>query len=131
KTEADMQHVIKYAESSDGTHWRRDGSVVLGFDGPGEYALCRPWVVRDADRLRMWFCHRGGAYRIGYAESADGLEWARHPDRIGIDVTPGEWDGEMIGYPCVFGHNERRYLLYNGNRYGATGFGIAVEELGP
>ena len=45
-----------------------------------------------------------------------------------IDVSPGGWDGEMIGYPCVFEHRGRRYMLYNGNRYGATGFGAAIEE---
>ena len=126
KTEADMRHVIKYAESDDGLHWRRDGSVAVGFEEPGEYAICRPWVVRDGGRLRMWFCHRGAAYRIAHAESADGLKWTRRPP--GIDVTPGGWDGEMIGYPCVFEHRGRRYMLYNGNRYGATGFGAAIEE---
>jgi hypothetical protein len=74
----------------------------------------------------MWFCHRGAAYRIAHAESADGLHWVRRPPDI--DVTPGDWDGEMIGYPCVFEHQGRRYMLYNGNRYGATGFGVAIEE---
>jgi len=32
----------------------------------------------------------------------------------------------MVEYPFVFEHNGLRYMLYNGNSYGKTGFGIAV-----
>jgi hypothetical protein len=128
RTEADMRHVVKYAESPDGLRWTRTGEAAVGFEEACEYALCRPWVVKDADRYRMWLCGRGTAYRLKYAESIDGRNWTRRPDRVGIDVTPGEWDGEMLAYPCVFDHGGRRYLLYNGNRYGATGFGVAIEE---
>jgi hypothetical protein len=34
----------------------------------------------------------------------------------------------MIEYPCVFDHDRRRYMLYNGNDYGRTGIGLAVLE---
>jgi hypothetical protein len=34
----------------------------------------------------------------------------------------------MIGYPCVFDHGGRRFLLYAGNDFGATGFGLAIQE---
>jgi hypothetical protein len=39
---ADMRHLIKYAESADGIHWRRDDVVAVDFDFPGEYARCKP-----------------------------------------------------------------------------------------
>jgi hypothetical protein len=122
----DMDHVIKYAESVDGLHWRRDGVIALGLDRPGEYTLCRPWVVRDGGVYRMWFCHRGAAYRLGYAESADGWHWHRRPAEVGIDVSGAGWDSEMLAYPSVFRHRGRWHLLYTGNRYGRTGFGLAV-----
>jgi len=32
----------------------------------------------------------------------------------------------MVEYPFVFDHKGGRYMLYNGNGYGRTGFGIAV-----
>ena len=127
-TEASMRHVIKAAESDDGVAWRRDGATAVGFERPGDYALCRPWVVADGPVHRMWYAHRGDRYRIGYAESADGRTWVRQDHRVGIDVTPGDWDGEMVCYPCVFDHGGARYMLYNGNRYGAAGFGLAVLE---
>jgi hypothetical protein len=122
---------IKYAESDDGLTWRRDGRVAIDF-GPAEYAIGRPCVVRDSDCYRMWYSYRGDAYRIGYAESPDGLSWTRHDDRAGIDVSPGGWDSEMIEYAAVFNHAGRRWMLYNGNGYGGSGLGLAVlEDDGP
>lgn len=76
----------------------------------------------------MWYSHRGNHYRIGYARSENGEDWTRYDNDVGIDVTPGDWDGEMIEYPFVFEHKERRYMLYNGNGFGLSGFGLAVWE---
>jgi hypothetical protein len=123
---SDMRHVIKYAESPDGIEWSASGHIAIDADEPGEYALSRPCVLRDADRYRMWFCGRGSSYRIKYAESDDGLVWTRTSDCAGLDVSPTGWDSEMIEYPCVFDHDGRRYALYTGNGYGRTGFGLAV-----
>jgi hypothetical protein len=116
---------IRYAESDDGISWRRDGHVSVDYAGPGEHAFSRPCVVRDGDVYRMWFSVRGDAYRIGYAESPDGLEWERRDEQAGISSS-GEWDSEMQAYPSVFDDGGRRYLLYNGNDYGRTGIGWAV-----
>jgi hypothetical protein len=117
---------IRYAESDDGLEWRREGAVSIDYGSEDEYAIARPCVVRDGDTYRMWFCHRGQAYRMGYAESGDGVSWVRDDARAGIDVSADGWDSEMIGYPCVFDHGDRRYLLYNGNGYGRTGIGWAA-----
>jgi hypothetical protein len=73
----------------------------------------------------MWFSKRGTSYRIGYAESTDGLDWRRMDSEVGIDVSPSGWDSEMVEYPCVFDAAGRRWMLYNGNGYGRTGIGLA------
>jgi predicted GH43/DUF377 family glycosyl hydrolase len=125
----DMRHLIKYAESADGIRWERRGVVAVDFDDPAEYAICKPCVLRDADRYRMWFCSRGDAYRIRCAESPDGVRWTRL-DAAGIDVSPAGWDDRMIEYPCVFDHGGRRYMLYAGNDYGRSGFGLAILDEG-
>jgi len=117
---------IKYATSEDGIHWLRKGVVAIDYACEAEVAISRPSVVRDPDMWRMWYSHRGQAYRIGYAESEDGIHWTRHDAASGIDVSSQGWDSEMIEYPFVFDHAGRRYMLYNGNGYGATGFGLAV-----
>ncbi len=78
----------------------------------------------------MWYSYRGGdcTYRIGYAESSDGLQWIRMDETIGMDVSNNGWDSEMVCYPFVFDHKDITYMLYNGNSYGKTGMGLAVWE---
>jgi hypothetical protein len=78
----------------------------------------------------MWYSRRGESYRIGYAESADGLSWERRDAEAGIDVSSAGWDAEMICYPFVFDAEGERWMLYNGNGYGASGIGLAVLEEG-
>ncbi|MDR3088446.1 MAG: hypothetical protein LBU39_01340 [Desulfobulbaceae bacterium] len=102
--------------------------VAIDFAHDGEHAIARPSVLRDPDGWKMWYSFRGETYRIGYAESPDGLVWTRLDEQAGIDVSATGWDTEMIEYPFVFDHAGRRYMLYNGNGYGKTGFGLAVLE---
>lgn len=65
------------------------------------------------------------AYRMGYAESVDGLHWQRMDGAMGLDVTPGAWDGESIEYAAVVDVADRTLCFYNGNDFGVTGFGVA------
>ncbi|AZG13611.1 hypothetical protein EHF44_09190 [Cupriavidus pauculus] len=117
---------IRYATSDDGIHWQRDGTVAIDYASDAEVAISRPSVIRDPDCWRMWYSHRIDRYRIGYAESDDGIHWVRKDEESGIEVSESGWDADMIEYPFVFDHAGRRYMLYNGNGYGATGFGLAV-----
>ena len=119
---------IKYAESKDGIIWNREGIVAIGYIDDSEYAISRPSVIRDQDCWRMWYSFRGNNYRIGYAESQDGQKWTRLDHLAGISVSKTGWDSEMIEYPFVFDHKRERYMLYNGNGYGKTGFGLAILE---
>ena len=123
-----MSHVIKYAESDDGLSWRRTGAIAIGALSAQEYAIAKPCVMRDDGLYRMWYSHRGDAYRIGYAESADGLSWERRDDQVGIGVSEHGWDSQSVQYACVFRHRGQDYMLYNGNQYGRTGFGLAIRE---
>ena len=81
--------------------------------------------------LEMWFSYRTGRgtpYQIGYASSDDGNNWDFRPDKSGINISPAGWDSEMIEYPFVFDHEGDRFLIYNGNGFGKTGFGLAILE---
>jgi hypothetical protein len=125
----DVPHAFKHAESADGVQWCRDHRrLCLGGALAGDCAFTKPCVLRDPDCYRMWYCHRGVHYQLGYGESEDGLAWSRHDDRIGIAPSADGWDSESLAYPCVFDHDGQRFLLYNGRRFGATGFGLAVSE---
>jgi len=124
----DMHHVIKHATSLDGLVWARDKETAVGFKDAAEYALARPTVVIDGGIYRMWFACRGERYRLGYCESRDGLSWHRRDDMVGLEPAAEGWDSEMVCYPCVFQHAGRLYMAYNGNGYGKSGFGLAVQE---
>ena len=117
---------LKYAESNDGVNWQRNGQVAIDFKSDDEYAISRPSVIKEGNQYKMWFSARGETYRIGYAVSDDGIEWNRMDDKVGIDVSESGWDSDMIEYPYVFSHEGDTYMLYNGNGYGKTGFGLAV-----
>jgi hypothetical protein len=120
---------IKYAESVDGRHWKREGTVSIDYASPDEYAFGRPCVVRDGDRYRMWYSYRGDRYRIGYAESRDGIAWTRMDATNVLSASAdGAWDSEMVTYPLVFEHRSRWHMLYNGNDYGRTGIGLATAD---
>jgi hypothetical protein len=120
--------VIRHATSPDGLHWRADEHICIAPDLENEYAVGRPWVIRESGLFRMWYSirSRDEGYTIGYAESGDGIHWERRDQDVGIAKSADGWDSEMICYPAVFDQGGVRYMLYNGNRCGRTGFGYAV-----
>lgn len=126
---------IKYAESLDGIRWKRDGIVAIDFKSPAEAGIVRASVLHEGNLYRMWYSYRNAldyrtdsanSYRIGYAESTDGRRWRRMDETAGIDVSPEGWDSEMIEYPHVIDHDSKKYMFYNGNTFGETGFGYAT-----
>jgi len=124
----EMVHAIKHARSTDGRSWRRDGRTVLAPIGGDEFALSRPCVLHDSDGWHMWYCRRLANYRLGYAQSRDGEVWTRRDDLVRFVGDTGTWETEAACYPSVFDFSHRRYMFYNGNGYGRTGFGLAVLE---
>lgn len=129
----EMLHVINYASSADGHTWSRQG-LVVPYEIGGVQAFSRPTVVGDLGAgFEMWFSYRSGSrekYRIGHALSKEGRKWELSLGATGIAVSAEGWDSEMIEYPFVLDHKGLRYMLYNGNGYGRTGFGLAVLEQG-
>nr|WP_315473112.1 hypothetical protein [uncultured Undibacterium sp.] len=131
---AEPRYHLKYAESADGIHWRRHGKIAIDFKDDEEAAVARASVLKSGDIYQMWFCYRklvnyssdrNASYRIGYAESNDGISWQRRDDLAGITLSEDGWDSFMQAYPDVFVHFGQTYMLYNGNGFGQTGIGIA------
>jgi hypothetical protein len=127
----EMVHVINYATSGDGHHFERKG-LALPFQAGVAQAFSRPTVTgSESEGFDMWFSYRSGSgqtYRIGYARKDPGAQWQLRLGETGLDVSASGWDSEMIEYPFVFDHKGERYMLYNGNRFGQSGFGLAVLE---
>jgi predicted GH43/DUF377 family glycosyl hydrolase len=118
---------LRYLESKDGINWGKEGKVCLDLDPESEYGFGRPFVIKENDLYKMWYSIRSvnKGYRIGYAESLDGINWNRQDNRVGIDVSEQGWDSEMICFSCIQKTKYGSYMFYNGNNYGETGFGVA------
>lgn len=124
-------YVIKYAHSENGIEWVRPEGICI--NPVHELEACsRPSVVRDGDVYRMWYSSRScvdfrggrGSYRLGYAESRDGITWQRRDETLDFP-PPDAWDVEMQAYPYVVDVLGKRYMFYNGNGFGRSGFGLA------
>jgi len=119
---------IRYLESPDGTDWPDAGHLVLPVALANEHGFGRPDVHRTATGWHMHYSIRQRSparYRLGYAESPDGLHWQRLDERIGLDVSPNGWDADAVEYSAEIQAGGRTWLLYNGNDFGVTGFGAA------
>ena len=66
-------------------------------------------------------------YRIGYAESADGIKWDRK-DNTNISVSKSGFDSKMMEYASVIKYKNKYIMFYNGNNYGFDGIGLAVSK---
>jgi predicted GH43/DUF377 family glycosyl hydrolase len=119
---------MRYLESTDGVNWGKSGTVCLDIANEDEYGFGRPFVIRENGIYRMWYSIRtiSKGYRLGYAESTNGLNWIRKDKQVGIDISENGWDSQMICYSCIQKTKYGTYMFYNGNNYGETGFGVAV-----
>lgn len=88
---------LGYAESEDGLHWQEHprNPILRAADLPWGSAWQTPHVLYDADEdcYKMWFIkadsRRGKdnevlffTQKLGYATSADGLDWTVHPQAL-------------------------------------------------
>ena len=134
----DRTYKIGHATSMDGIEWKKeDGRQIIPDKLNSDESMALPSVIRFGGSYHMFFCyrefsdfrktsHRG--YRIGYAYSDDLDTWTRDDANVGLDVSNGTWDSDMLCYPHVFECDETIYMLYNGNEFGRYGFGIAELE---
>jgi len=120
---------LRYQESTDGIRWESKGRLSLALTGEDEHGFGRPWVIkRGPNDYQIFYSIRRrsfAAYRLGYAESQDGIHWVRKDEEMGLNVSPGEFDSDAIMYSAVISVGDRTYCFYNGNNFGEQGFGVA------
>lgn len=128
KTKPESFFSINLAYSLDGIQWSR---TFLKTVQPNieETIVARPSVLYENNFYHMWYStKKSGRYSLGYAVSQDGERWTRKDAEIEIFGPDSGWDSEQICYPYVFIHKGKKFMLYNGNGYGKTGFGLAILE---
>ena len=126
KSAIEPRYHIRNAWSKDGIDWERNGSIAID-STLEEECVARPSVSKTQGGYKMFFCARGATYRIGYAESPDGINWEKPNDGFQFIPSGKKWDDEMQCYPCHFVHNEQEYMVYSGNSYGQGGLGLAIK----
>ena len=128
--EARPRYELRHVRSADGLDWPGAGTVCME-PREDELGFGRPGILRRDDALSMWYGRRAlsGAYELGFATSRDGLAWERHDDEAHLERgSAGSWDSEMVGLSSLLETPDGTYLFYNGNGYGATGFGVAIAD---
>lgn len=132
----EISYHIKYAESDNGIDWERNNISCILPQHQFE-ATARPCVIIEDGIYKMWYSRRDirnfrtnkeMGYRAGYAESYEGKTWKRLDEYVGIEPSERGWDSEAIAYPFVYIYQGQKYLLYNGNGFGKSGFGYAVDN---
>lgn len=126
---------IKYAESKDGLSWTRSNIVCIDFDFiNGIDAIGRPCVFKESGKYKMFYSIRNAngyrtdklaAYKIAYSESVDGLSWQRKQFLFQSE-TAIPWAQKMQEYASFYSFKGNRFLLFNGDGFGYTGFGYAM-----
>lgn len=125
---------LKYAESRDGINWTRRGKIAVDYASEDEAGIVKATVVKEDGRYKLWYSYRlfndyrnsvKSSYRIGYAESLNGIRFERKDRIAGITLSETGWDQKMQCYPHVIDVKARRLMFYNGNGFGQSGFGVA------
>ncbi|MFY9308882.1 MAG: hypothetical protein WAQ28_07515 [Bacteroidia bacterium] len=121
---------IRLAESTDGINWKPKEKDLLLWESEFEFGFGRPWVMEEDGIYKLYYSIRSTnePYKMGYAESVDGEVWIRKDDEFILERSAEGWDSEMVCYPSIVNTKYGKYLFYNGNSHGATGFGYAKWE---
>ncbi|MBI5287134.1 MAG: hypothetical protein HY878_06050 [Deltaproteobacteria bacterium] len=127
---------IGHATSTDGIHWEKTPGPLLT---PGEtgswdgHSIGYPMVIKDGGIYRMWYAgldNEFGNWRIGYAESKDGLSWVKFLNPV-VDLGErGDWDDFAVSYPMVLKQNSMFLMWYGGIDGGSLRIGLATSRDG-
>lgn len=124
-------YTVKYAESDDGINWKKSNIISIPL-GEKDSNIARACIIKEDNIYRAWYpvvSKQTNQYRIGYADSEDGILFDRKDHLSGISVSKEGWDSQAITYPYVINHKNKLYLFYNGNNFGKEGFGLAVQSI--
>ena len=138
KNYPEPKYHVKYCESLDGIQWNKKGTICIDYDLASE-AIGRPSVFIEDGIYKMYYSYRKitdyrmndfQSYKIGYAESSDGIKWEKMNDSPVLAKSENEvdWDYAMNEYCHVFFNKGKKIMLYNGNGFGKSGIGYAVYE---
>ena len=106
------------AESPDGPWTRSEAPIFKTSESPAwdSLSLTTGSVVDVNGRMRLYYSgfSEDGQIGIGYAESANGITWAKRSEPVMTGANPGEWD-EIVYAPFVQVHDGMWEMFYHGD----------------
>ncbi len=112
---------INYSESIDGVNWSKPINNVIPttFDWENNRGISFPTTLFIKNKYRMWYGANGKynsstRWRIGYAESDDGIKWTKHP--VPVMEADQVWEGVDVGNPTVLYEDGIYHMWYHGDR---------------
>jgi hypothetical protein len=133
----DPVYEIHCHQSTDGFNWGQGKKCNLNINDEFEWAAPRVFVKGNG--YGMIFVARGKndfrdniekTYRIGYAESKDGIDFIIQKQEIGIrNFQNSQFDSQMQCYPSVKQYGNKLWVFYSGNNFGMEGIGYAELEI--
>lgn len=131
---------LGYATSADGIHWTKySGNPIFG-PGTAAWEAGGPWFVSILPfqgGYKMWYTGYTadfGTTAIGYATSADGINWQRdaaHSPVLNVGAS-GQWDDSYVREPNVLAIGDSWYMWYVGDQtsgYGRTGLAVSKDGI--
>lgn len=106
----DDKYFIRYAYSTDGFNWIKNPNKILyPFYWWESKGIVNPYVLYLENKFKMWYGAWGSdnLWRIGYAESFDGVNWIKNQDYL--DINPNI---QHVGNHSVKFINNKYYIWY-------------------
>lgn len=103
-------YFIRYAYSYDGLNWHKNPNKILFPTYSWELkGLVNPYVLYVDNKFKMWYGAWGndGLWRIGYAESYDGINWFKNENPL--NILPNL---QHVGNHSIKFINNKYYLWY-------------------
>ena len=100
------------------TEWvKHPGNPVLDPGPNGTWdddGVSQPTVLFNGTEYQMWYDAGDGSHsRIGYATSADGIVWQKHPNNPVLDIgASGTWEDNHVAGPTVLFDGTEYHMWY-------------------
>jgi hypothetical protein len=121
---------LRRIRSPDGITWQGPGEELLRPNRErGEIGFGRPfrWHDSNGQPVILISVRSEHGYTLHEIEIASG-ELASRPRPLMLEGRTEAWDAEMTCFGAACRAGDREVLFYNGNKYGETGFGVAVRK---
>lgn len=106
--------------------WSLDEEFLISPRKDEDY-ISRPSVIKINNEYLLAYSSKvNGKYHIEMKKSSNFKNWIDLDERNFLISSESSWENDEVCYPFIFLKNEKIQMLYNGNKYGKAGAGLAA-----